>query len=158
MEKWSVQFAGGSAKCYNHFRKQSQFSFIFPPETKTKLARSETLNLFHCYILKYYTQIKYLLNKWTISRFTFISSVNLYYVPKVMYLNGTSLVVQRLRLCTPIAGGEGSIPGQGTRIPQAAQRGQKKKKKVMYLHPSCSDLSVDQHSFLGTVCPACVFA
>ena len=157
MEKWSVQFAGGSAKCYNHFRKQSQFSFIFPPETKTKLARSETLNLFHCYILKYYTQIKYLLNKWTISRFTFISSVNLYYVPKVMYLNGTSLVVQRLRLCTPIAGGEGSIPGQGTRIPQAAQRGQKKK-KVMYLHPSCSDLSVDQHSFLGTVCPACVFA
>ena len=47
-----------------------------------------------------------------------------------MYLNGTSLVVQRLRLCTPIAGGEGSIPGQGTRIPQAAQRGQKKKKKL----------------------------
>ena len=28
MEKWSVQFAGGSAKCYNHFRKQSQFSSV----------------------------------------------------------------------------------------------------------------------------------
>lgn len=28
----------------------------------------------------------------------------------------------------------------------------------MYLHPSCFDLSVDQHSFLGIVCPACVFA
>ena len=28
---------------------------------------------------------------------------------------GTSLVVQWLRLCTPNAGGPGSIPGQGTR-------------------------------------------
>ena len=27
---------------------------------------------------------------------------------------GTSLVVQRLRLCAPNAGGQGSIPGQGT--------------------------------------------
>ena len=30
-------------------------------------------------------------------------------------MRGTSLVVQRLRLCTPNAGGLGSIPGQGTR-------------------------------------------
>lgn len=29
---------------------------------------------------------------------------------------------------------------------------------MMYLHPSCFDLSVDQHFFLGTVCPACAFA
>ena len=29
--------------------------------------------------------------------------------------NGTSLVVQWLRLCIPNAGGLGSIPGQGTR-------------------------------------------
>ena len=29
--------------------------------------------------------------------------------------SGTSLVVQWLRLCTPNAGGPGSIPGQGTR-------------------------------------------
>ena len=28
VEIWSVQFAGGSAKCYNHFRKQSQFSSV----------------------------------------------------------------------------------------------------------------------------------
>ena len=28
--------------------------------------------------------------------------------------SGTSLVVQWLRLCTPYAGGSGSIPGQGT--------------------------------------------
>ena len=28
VEKWSVQFAGGSAKCYNRFRKQSQFSSV----------------------------------------------------------------------------------------------------------------------------------
>ena len=30
-------------------------------------------------------------------------------------IGGTSLVVQWLRLCTPNAGGSGSIPGQGTR-------------------------------------------
>ena len=29
--------------------------------------------------------------------------------------HGTSLVAQWLRLCTPNAGGPGSIPGQGTR-------------------------------------------
>ena len=29
---------------------------------------------------------------------------------------GTSLVVQWLRLCTPSAGGPGSVPGQGTRV------------------------------------------
>ena len=28
---------------------------------------------------------------------------------------GTSLVVQWIRLCAPNAGGQGSIPGQGTR-------------------------------------------
>ena len=32
---------------------------------------------------------------------------------------GTSLVVQWLRLCTSIARGTGSIPGRGTKIPQA---------------------------------------
>ena len=31
------------------------------------------------------------------------------------YVSGTSLVVQWLRLCTPSAGGPGSIPGRGTR-------------------------------------------
>ena len=30
---------------------------------------------------------------------------------------GTCLVVQWLRLCTSTAGGMGSIPGQGTKIP-----------------------------------------
>ena len=33
--------------------------------------------------------------------------------------SGTSLVVQWLRLQTSSAGGSGSIPGQGTKIPQA---------------------------------------
>ena len=41
---------------------------------------------------------------------------------------GTSLVVQWLRLCTPSAGGMGSIPGQRTKIPHAMQHSQKKKK------------------------------
>ena len=40
-----------------------------------------------------------------------------------------SLAVQRLGLCTSTAGGPGSIPGWGTKIPQAARRGQKKEKE-----------------------------
>ena len=39
-----------------------------------------------------------------------------------------SLVVQWLRLCTFTAKGPGSIPGQGTKIPQAVWSSQKKKK------------------------------
>ena len=36
---------------------------------------------------------------------------------------GTSLAAQWLGLCTSTAGGERSIPGQGTKIPQAMQCG-----------------------------------
>ena len=39
--------------------------------------------------------------------------------------SGTSLVVQWLRLHTPNAGGLGSIPGLGTKIPQAKTRQKK---------------------------------
>ena len=39
---------------------------------------------------------------------------------------GTSLEVQWLRLCASNAGGMGSITGQGTKIPHAVRRGQKK--------------------------------
>ena len=41
---------------------------------------------------------------------------------------GNSLVVQWLGLSTFTAEGLGSIPGQGTKIPQAARHGQGKKK------------------------------
>ena len=44
---------------------------------------------------------------------------------------GNSLAVQWLGLCASIAGGRGSIPGQGTKIPQAAWCG--KKKKILLL-------------------------
>ena len=44
---------------------------------------------------------------------------------------GTSLAVQWLRLCTSTAGGTGSIPGQGTKIPHAMQCNQKKEKGAM---------------------------
>ena len=53
------------------------------------------------------------------------SSLNVwrYYVPCLCSLqiphSGTSLVVQWLRLQTYSAGGSGSIPGQGTKMPQA---------------------------------------
>ena len=39
------------------------------------------------------------------------------------------LVVQWLGVSAFIAGGPGLIPGQGTKIPQATQYGQKKKKE-----------------------------
>ena len=42
---------------------------------------------------------------------------------------GNSLAVQWLGLCAFTAEGTGSIPGWGTKMPQAAQCGQKKKKK-----------------------------
>ena len=35
---------------------------------------------------------------------------------------GTSLVVKWLRLYAPNAGGQGSIPGQGTKIPEATTK------------------------------------
>ena len=41
------------------------------------------------------------------------------------------LAVQWLRLCPSSAGGAGSIPGQGTMIPHAAQQKKKKKKRVI---------------------------
>ena len=41
---------------------------------------------------------------------------------------GTSLAVQWLRLRDSSAGGTGSIPGWGTKIPRAAWCGQKDKK------------------------------
>jgi len=44
---------------------------------------------------------------------------------------GTSLVVQWLRLCASIARGRGSIPGQGTKIPHGIQCGQKVKKVIL---------------------------
>ena len=40
---------------------------------------------------------------------------------------GNSLAVQWLGLCASTAGGMGSIPGQGTKIPQAEQGSQKKR-------------------------------
>ena len=44
-------------------------------------------------------------------------------------LKGTSLAVQWLGLRTAAARGRGSIPGLGTKIPHAAQHGQRKKKR-----------------------------
>ena len=43
-------------------------------------------------------------------------------------MEGTSLGIQWLRLCTPSAGGLSSIPGRGTKILYAAWHGQKREK------------------------------
>ena len=52
----------------------------------------------------------------------------------------TSLVVQRLRHCTPDARDTGLIPAQGTRIPHAAQHGQINKYSSAYKKKSSSSL------------------
>ena len=71
--------------------------------------------------------------------------INFYHIKKWAWIPtsnqerplGTSLVVRCLRLRASNAGGEGSIPGRGTKIPHALWRSQKKKKKdhwkVLYL-------------------------
>ena len=43
---------------------------------------------------------------------------------------GTSLAVQWLRICASTAGGTGSVPGWGTKIPHAARCGQKKERNI----------------------------
>ena len=74
-------------------------------KAKENLKREEKSNgwkpLFPCKVLK--TQIPWEFYSWA----------------------GTSLEVQWLRLCTSNAGGEGLIPSQGTRFPQATWCGQK---------------------------------
>ena len=52
---------------------------------------------------------------------------------------GTSLVVQWLRICASTAGGMGSIPGWGTKIPHAAQSSQKQTKKKINGNPWTGD-------------------
>ena len=47
-----------------------------------------------------------------------------------VFLLGTSLAVQWLRLCTSTTGGVGSIPSRGTKIPHATQRGQNVNNKI----------------------------
>ena len=42
---------------------------------------------------------------------------------------GTSLVVQWLRLLTPMQGARVPLPGRGTKIPHATRRRQKRKKE-----------------------------
>ena len=50
---------------------------------------------------------------------------------------GTSLVIQWLRLCTPNAGGPGSIPAQGTRssMPQLRARMRQQRSRVLQVRP-----------------------
>ena len=51
-------------------------------------------------------------------------------------IGGTSLAVQWLRLCISNAGGMGSIPGQGTKIPNSAGCSPSSpEKNIRYLFP-----------------------
>ena len=50
---------------------------------------------------------------------------------KIKEHTGNSLAVQWLGLCTFTAKGAGSIPGQGTEIPQAVRRGEKNPKNIL---------------------------
>ena len=58
-------------------------------------------------------------------------------------------MVQWLGLCPVIAEGLGSIPGQGTKIPQAVQQGQKKKKKKK--RERDQETKVERHSELRDI-------
>ena len=63
---------------------------------------------------------------------------------------GISVVVQWFRLSTSTAGGSGLIFGQGTKIPHATQRGQKKKNdKVIFK---------SDHCIRGHILPAAMFS
>jgi len=74
---------------------------------------------------------------------------------------GMSLVLQWLRLCTANAGGVGSIPGLGTKIPHAMWNGQKiklKKKSIyeqefayLFLLPNSFSLCFQNFGVGGTV-------
>ena len=56
---------------------------------------------------------------------------------RYLFLKGIPLAVQWLGLHASTAGGPGSIPGHGTKILQAPQRGQKKKKKDIQYKQYC---------------------
>ena len=70
---------------------------------------------------------------------------------------GTSLVVQRLRLCASNVEGTGSIPGQGTKIPQASWHGRKINKYKNALSSSFKKIERKKGSYrhiMRTVIPS----
>ena len=62
---------------------------------------------------------------------------------------GTSRVVQWLRLCASNTGDAGSIPGQGTKIPNAAWPKKKEKKKNPKMNAVISERLGVPIEFLG---------
>ena len=76
----------------------------------------------------------YVENKiWTVIRAVSIGSWHEEVNFTKLCISGTSLAVQWLRLCALSAVGTGSIPGWGTKIPNAAQHGQNKNKNYASL-------------------------
>ena len=65
------------------------------------------------------------------------------FIPGKKTCKGNSLAVQWLGLRALTAEDPGSIPGQGTKLPQAARRGQKIKKRKENLQNQCSILLGD---------------
>ena len=58
--------------------------------------------------------------------------------------SGTSMAVQWLRLCVPIAGTTGSIPGQAKKIPQCSEKKKKRRRKYSMLISKNSKLTWTQ--------------
>ena len=54
--------------------------------------------------------------------FLYVTVLYLWIYLSELYIIGTSMVVQWLRLCPSTAGSPGSIPGQGTRFPHASTK------------------------------------
>ena len=59
---------------------------------------------------------------------------------------GTSLAIQWLRLHAPKSGSTGLTPAQGTKIPHAAQHGQKREKTCKYV---CTHTSIHSYAEQG---------
>ena len=63
--------------------------------------------------------------------------------------DGTSLVVQWLRLCTPSAGDTGSIPGWGTKILYVVGHKKKKKKERKKKQNPLQNVSLLGNRYMG---------
>ena len=59
-----------------------------------------------------------------------------------MINTGNSLAVQWLGLCASTAGGNGSIPGRGTKIQHASQWPKKTKKNYKYCYPNMIEIAI----------------
>ena len=72
-----------------------------------------------------------------------------------MQLRGTSLAIQWLRLCASNAGGPGSIPILGTKIPHTVRHSQKRKNAALTQRAVFHSLLDESHPASTLKCSQC---